>query len=83
MELHPDDMFLRCERQVLFRLPQSGAIVFCVRQYIYAVKDLKEDGSGEALAEAIDGLKLGNAPEIYYYKRAAEWGDAVKAYLRS
>ena len=43
VELHPNDMFLRCERQVLFRLPQSGAIVFCVRQYIYAVKDLKED----------------------------------------
>ncbi|KAF7196818.1 hypothetical protein HII31_01736 [Pseudocercospora fuligena] len=76
-------MFLRAERQVLHRLPQSGAIVFCVRQYIYAIRNIKEEGSGEAFAEAIDGLKLGNAPDIYYYKRAAEWGDAVKRYLRS
>lgn len=37
---------------------------------------------GEALAEAIDGLKNGSAPGFHLYKRAAVWGESVKAYLQ-
>jgi len=45
--------------------------------------EIKEEGSGHALAEAVDGLKLGNAPGIADYKNVGDWGEAVKAYLRS
>lgn len=68
---------------MVHRLPQSGAIIFSVKQYIYSIHSIKEEGSGPALAEAIDGLTTGNVPKIYFYKRAAEWGDSVKAFLLS
>ena len=79
----PDTTFLRCERQTLHRLPKSEALVFAFKTYMYSIKQIKEEGLGEELAEAIDGLKKGNTPAMHYYKRGAEWGEAVKRYLRS
>lgn len=43
---------------------------------------IKDEGLGEDLATAIDGLKDGSVPEMHYYKRGAVWGEAVKAFLR-
>lgn len=40
-------------------------------------------GLGDALADAIGGLKEGNAPGFHFYKRAAIWGESAKIYLRS
>jgi hypothetical protein len=54
-----------------------------VKQYIYSIHEIKKEGSGAALTEAIDGLTAGNVPKIYFYKRAAEWGDSVKTFLLS
>jgi hypothetical protein len=68
---------------MLHRLPQCGALVFSVRQYVYSIHSIKEEGSGPALAEAIDGLKTGNVSKIYFYKRAAEWAESVKGFLLS
>jgi hypothetical protein len=50
---------------------------------LYPIKDIKDEGLGEELAEAIDGLKGGNTPQMHFYKRGAVWGEAVKKYLRS
>lgn len=74
---------LRSERQTLFRLPKSGAIVFSFKTYQYRLEDVKKDGYGEELAQAIDGLATGNVPEMAFYKRQVVWGDKVKEYLRS
>ncbi|KAF2457881.1 hypothetical protein BDY21DRAFT_385566 [Lineolata rhizophorae] len=74
---------LRCERQTLHRLRESGAVVFAFKTYVYPLKGVKEEGNGEALAQAIEGLGRGSVPEIEFYKRAVVWGEDVKAYLRS
>ncbi|KZM26362.1 hypothetical protein ST47_g2462 [Ascochyta rabiei] len=74
--------FLRCERQTLHRLPESKAIVFTIRTHLYPITDLRDEGSGEALCEAIDGLETGSVPKMAVYKRQVVWGDKVKAFLR-
>lgn len=76
-------MVLRCERQTLHRLPMSRALVFSFHTYMYPLRYIKDEGLGEELAVAIDGLKSGNVPAIHSYKRADQWGDAVKEFLRS
>lgn len=75
--------FVRCERQTLHRLPKSQAVVFAFKTYLYPIKDIKEEGLGEELAQAIDGIRSGNVPQMHFYKRGAVWGEAVKRYLRS
>ncbi|KAL5331593.1 hypothetical protein ACEPPN_001127 [Leptodophora sp. 'Broadleaf-Isolate-01'] len=74
---------MRVERQVVHRSPKTRAIVFSFKIYLYPLTSLKEEGVGEELTVAIDGLKFGNVPSFHFYKRAAVWGDAVKNYLRS
>lgn len=58
-------------------------MIFGFHTYTYPINKIKEEGLGEDLATAIDGLKEGNVPKIFGYKRGPVWGDAVKAYLRS
>ncbi|KAF7187963.1 hypothetical protein HII31_10863 [Pseudocercospora fuligena] len=74
---------LRSERQTLFRLPRSKAVVFSFKTYQYLLEDMKKEGYGEQLAEAIEGLSLGNVPEFQYYKRGVVWGEKVVEFLRS
>ncbi|KAJ5084128.1 hypothetical protein NUU61_008707, partial [Penicillium alfredii] len=74
---------VRCERQSLHRLPQSRAILFSFKTYLYSLPEIKDEGFGEILAQAIDGLKEGNAPAFLFYKRAVVSGGSAKAYLRS
>ncbi len=50
---------------------------------MYPLIDIKEEGLGEELAQAIDGLKEGSVPEMHFYKRGVIWGEAVKKFLRS
>ncbi|KAJ5669029.1 hypothetical protein N7462_010099 [Penicillium macrosclerotiorum] len=73
----------RVERQFLHRLPQSRALLFSFKTLLYPLTEIKEEGLGEALAEAINGLRDGNAPGFYKYKRAAVWGDSAKEFLCS
>ncbi|KAI2789684.1 hypothetical protein POX_d05180 [Penicillium oxalicum] len=82
-ELDLDKTFLRCERQTLHRLPASGAIIFGFHTYLYPIRDIKEEGSGDFLAQAIDGLENGSVPEMFTYKNGEKWADAVREYLRS
>ncbi|KKY26744.1 hypothetical protein UCRPC4_g01435 [Phaeomoniella chlamydospora] len=83
-EIDPKDTYVRCERQTLYRLPHSKALVFAFHTYIYPIEEIKQEpDSAAALIDAIDGLKKGNVPQMHFYKRAVVWGDAVQKYLRS
>ncbi|KAJ5541281.1 hypothetical protein N7494_006357 [Penicillium frequentans] len=82
-ELNIDQTVLRCERQTLHRLPDSKAVVFAFHTYTYPIRQIRDEGLGEDLAVAIDGLKKGNVPAMHAYKRGDYWGEAVKEFLRS
>ncbi|GAT20951.1 proline-specific permease [Aspergillus luchuensis] len=43
--------------------------------------DVKKEGNGPRLVEAIAGLKEGSSPGFHFYKRAAVWQRAVSEYL--
>jgi Protein of unknown function (DUF3445) len=75
----PEKCWLRVERQVLFKLPDSGAAVFMVKTYLYSLKDVKEEGKGAELAAAVESMGEG----IGWYKRRGIWGDKVINYLRA
>ncbi|CEJ61078.1 hypothetical protein PMG11_09622 [Penicillium brasilianum] len=81
-DLDLDIARVRVERQFLHRLPRTRALLFSFKTLLYPLSEIREEGLGEALAEAIDGLKGGNAPGFHFYKRAAVWGESAKAYLR-
>jgi hypothetical protein len=74
--------YLRCERQLLHRLPSSKALVFSFKTYLYSISEIRDEGSGEELAAAIDGLKEGSVPQMNIYKKGLVWGETVKAFLR-
>lgn len=82
-DVRVEDCRLRCERQTLHRLPETGALVFAFKTYLYTLADVKAEGSGEDLANAIDGLAKGSVPDMHFYKRGVVWGEKVKAFLRS
>ncbi|KAL4810293.1 hypothetical protein BDV18DRAFT_130700 [Aspergillus unguis] len=82
-EFNGEETFLRCERQTLHRLPKSKALLFAFHTYTYPLQDIKDEGLGEDLAVATDGLKGGNVPQMFPYKRGPYWGEAVKAFLRA
>jgi len=77
---------LRVENQTLHRLPETKALVFSFKTYLYPLKDVKEEENGkvaEDLAQAIEGLRAGSVPEMWHYKRGVVWGERVCEYLRS
>ncbi|KAK1770205.1 hypothetical protein QBC33DRAFT_530410 [Phialemonium atrogriseum] len=74
---------VRIELQTLTRLPKTRAILFSFKTYLYPVADIKKEGLGPQLADAIEGLKSGNAPGMSVYKGAVRWGKSVCEYLRS
>ncbi|CZR66982.1 uncharacterized protein PAC_16881 [Phialocephala subalpina] len=75
--------WVRCELQTLFALPKTGGRILSVHLYLYPLQQIKDEGLGRELIEAIDGLKLGNAPAFWRYKRAPLWQEKVKEFLRS
>lgn len=77
------DCRLRTERQMLWRLPKTRALVFSFKTYLDTLEEVKAEGSGEDLAAAIEGLKAGSVPEMYFYKRGVIWGERVKEFLRA
>lgn len=74
---------MRTERQTLHRLPESKALVFVFKTYLTPIQEIKEEGLGEELACAIEGLETGSVPGMMFYKRGVVWGEKVKAFLRS
>jgi len=53
------------------------------KTYLYPLEDIKTEGQGKALADAIDGLSKGNVPAMAKYKGSKIWGEAVCSFLRS
>ncbi|KAK0724650.1 hypothetical protein B0H67DRAFT_479811 [Lasiosphaeris hirsuta] len=74
---------LRVELQTLTRLPKTKAILFSFKTYLYPLAEIKAEGLGPQLADAIEGLKAGNAPGMWVYKGSVRWGKAVCEFLRS
>lgn len=70
--------FMRCERQILTRLPESHAVIMLVRTYLTPIKDIKKEGFGEEMANAIEALP----EDLAFYKLRGKWGKAVCQYLR-
>ncbi|KAK3983840.1 hypothetical protein QBC44DRAFT_375826 [Cladorrhinum sp. PSN332] len=84
-EVEISETRLRVELQSLMRLPETKALVFSFKTFLYPLEDIKkeEEGTGEQLAEAIEGLSKGNAPGMGVYKGGVKWGRVVTDYLRS
>ncbi|KAM0258001.1 hypothetical protein ACHAQJ_004044 [Trichoderma viride] len=82
-KMNMSEAYLRVELQTLSRLPKSRAVLFSFKTYLYPIQDLKKEGLGSQVADAIEGLKTGNAPEMWRYKGAPEWGEPLCRYLRS
>ncbi|KAJ5768007.1 hypothetical protein N7533_000590 [Penicillium manginii] len=74
---------LRIELQTLTRLPETKFVLFCFKTYLYPLANIKAEGTGPELADAIEGLQKGNAPGMFKYKSAVRWGKSVAEYLRS
>lgn len=75
---HFDQCFLRVEHQTLTALPRSKAIMFCVRSYMTPLAQIRAEGDGPKLAEAIESMpeKLG------MYKMRHFWGSEVLPWLK-
>jgi hypothetical protein len=74
---------VRMELQTLNRMPQTNAILFSFKTYLCPVTEIKGEGLGPLLADAIEGLRTGNAPGMWVYKGGIRWGKSVCKYLRS
>jgi len=83
-EVHADETIdinqvqLRIERQVLRRLPRTGAICFITKTYLYPLTEISKT---PGFAARLGGL-LHKLPEKFaFYKRKPVWGKVVLAYL--
>ncbi|KAI1479810.1 hypothetical protein F4774DRAFT_418650 [Daldinia eschscholtzii] len=72
-----DESFLRVEHQTLTKLPRSGAVIFTVRSYMTPLHQVKAEGDGKALAEAIESMPQG----LGHYKMVQYWGRKVLPWL--
>jgi hypothetical protein len=64
-------------------MPVSEALVFAFHTYTYPIRQIRDEGLGEDMAVAVDGLWKGNVPEMHIYKKGDVWGEALKEFLRS
>ena len=58
-------------------------MLFSFKTYLYPIEDLKKEGLGPQVADAIEGLKTGNAPGMWMYKGAPQWAEPICKYLRA
>ncbi|KAK6203618.1 uncharacterized protein RJT21DRAFT_28703 [Scheffersomyces amazonensis] len=71
----------RSERQVLTRLPETGAVLFTIRTYLTPLSEFKQDG--KEVCERLIGAINGFPDDIRRYKAAGEWGPPVIQYLET
>ncbi|KAK0510896.1 hypothetical protein JMJ35_006448 [Cladonia borealis] len=76
-ELAIEDVYLRVERQILTRLPQSRAVVFTVKTYMTPLTDVRVEGSGPQLLAAVKAWPK----KVAFYKRRPYWFNQVCEYL--
>jgi hypothetical protein len=56
--------------------------LFSFKTYMYPLTQIKAEGLGAELADAIEGLKKGNAPGMWIYKGSGRWAEQVCEYLK-
>jgi hypothetical protein len=69
--------------RLCLRFPSRAGGYYRYTCTLYPLQQIKDEGLGEKLCEAIDGLKLGNVPVFWRYKRAPVWQERVKEFLKS
>ncbi|ONH70176.1 hypothetical protein BON22_0627 [Cyberlindnera fabianii] len=52
------EVFFRSERQILTKLPKTGAIIFSIRTYLTPMKQLRDEGIGEELIVVLKVCKI-------------------------
>ena len=82
----PDRLFLRCERQTLTRLPQTGGVLFTIRTYNQTLRQVLARRDGQNLARRLPGSALltyrGDGHTIYGQGQTCV-DDQVNRYLIS
>jgi hypothetical protein len=78
-----DRCALRMERQTLHRLERTGALVFGFKTFMEPLSEVRAEGSGNALARALDGLRFGSVPAMDVYKDGVIWREPLVEYLTS
>ncbi|MGC9270745.1 heme-dependent oxidative N-demethylase family protein [Acidiphilium sp.] len=71
-------LVLRVERQTLSRLPASGAVMFTIRTYQYALETVVSRGGAAGLLAAITGLP----DSLAAYKGIGRFRAVLEEYLR-
>ena len=71
-------LHLRVERQVLQRLPHTGAIVFSIRTYLTPITEVTKDANA---ARALRTNVRSFSEEVAVYKNKALWNDALEEHL--
>lgn len=70
--------YFRVERQVLARLPRTGAVLFTIHTYLTRLDELASDPDrARRLAHAVRGMH----PATYAYKGLATYAEGLLAYL--
>ena len=54
--------------------------MFAFKTFQYPIRQIKEEGNGELLARAIEGLSECSVPRMAYYRRGVVWGETVKKF---
>ncbi|KAF2500801.1 hypothetical protein BU16DRAFT_259183 [Lophium mytilinum] len=73
-----DQVQLRVERQVLRRLPKSGAMCMLTKTYLYRLVEIAEY---PGFAARLAGLLHKLPTKFAFYKRKPVWGEIVLGYL--
>ncbi|KAK5172376.1 uncharacterized protein LTR77_004015 [Saxophila tyrrhenica] len=73
-----EDLHLRVERQVLQRLPESGALLFSIRTYVTPITEVTKD---RAVAEALRTSTRSYDEKLSAYKNQPLWNDALQKHL--
>lgn len=74
-----EDIRLRHERQTLWKLSKTGAILFTVRTYMTPLLDLK--GEPESVKELLGAIQ-NMPPDMARYKGRPLWGDIVESWCQ-
>jgi len=80
-KIDPLNCHLRMERQTLHRLEKTGAIIFGFKTFLEPLSELKKEGCGPLLADALNGLRTGSVPAMDVYKDGVIWREPLVKYL--
>ncbi|KAI5788388.1 hypothetical protein EDC01DRAFT_163135 [Geopyxis carbonaria] len=76
-EVNPAKCCLRVERQTLWKLPATGAVVVGIKTYLTTMQEIHDEGEGLGLADAVE-REAGAAG-----RPLGVWGEAVVNFLRN